>query len=146
MWTKNVLSNLIELQLAHCVGSMDLLDVTPMSGPRGDYKGAARKAAYEDVQRAFYTGYKKFHGIKVEAIHLPNGMSFLFGPVSARHNDAGLLQMSNIDNYLAAIQDGKFTVATPDGQRSVTYSVLGDSAFNFGLQCVQSYFFPLGGA
>ena len=108
--------------------------------------GAAKKAAYEDVQRAFYTGYKKFHGIKVEAIHLPNGMSFLFGPVSARHNDAGLLQMPNIDNYLAAIQDGKFTVATPDGQRSVTYSVLGDSAFNFGLQCVQSYFFPLGGA
>ncbi len=103
-----------------------------MSGPRGDYKGAARKEAYEDVQQAFYTGYKKFHGIKVEAIHLPNGMSFLFGPVSARHNDAGLLQMSNIDNYLAAIQDGKFTVATPDGQRS--------------LQCVQSYFFPLGGA
>jgi hypothetical protein len=27
MWTKNVLSNLIELQLAHCVGSMDLLDL-----------------------------------------------------------------------------------------------------------------------
>jgi hypothetical protein len=119
---------------------------TPMSGPRGDYEGAARKAAYEDAQRAFYTGYKKFHGIKVEAIHLPNGMSFLFGPVSARHNDAGLLLMSNIDNYLAAIQDGKFTVATPDGQRSVTYSVLGDSAYNFGLQCVQSYFFPHGGA
>ncbi len=27
MWTKNVLSDLIELQLAHCVGSMDLLDI-----------------------------------------------------------------------------------------------------------------------
>ncbi len=79
-----------------------------MSGPRGDYEGAARKEAYEDVQRQFYTGYKTFHGIKVEAIHLPNGKSFLFGPVSACHNDAGLLQMSNIDNYLAAIQDGKF--------------------------------------
>jgi hypothetical protein len=119
---------------------------TPMSGPRGDYAGAARKAEYEDAQQAFYTGYKKIHGIKVETIHLPNGMSFLFGPVSARHNDAGLLQMSNVDNYLAAIQDGKFTVATADGPQSVTYSVLGDSAFNFGLQCVQSYFTPLGGA
>ena len=53
--------------------------LTPMSGPRGDYEGAGRKEAYEDVQRAFYTGYKKFHGIKVEAIHLPNGMRFLFG-------------------------------------------------------------------
>jgi len=107
---------------------------TPMSGPRGDYEGAARKAEYQDAQQAFYTGYKKFHGIKVEEIHLPNGMSFLFGPVSARHNDAGVLQMSNVDNYLAAIQEGKFTVEVPDGPpRSMKYSVLEDSAFNFGL-------------
>ena len=120
---------------------------TPMSGPRGDYEGAARKAEYQDAQQAFYTGYKKHHGIKVEEIHLPNGMSFLFGPVSARHNDAGVLQMSNVDNYLAAIQEGVFTVEVPDGPpRSVTYSVLGDSAFNFGLRCVQSYYRPFGGA
>lgn len=119
---------------------------TPMSGPCGDYEGAVRKAEYHDAQQAFYTGYKKFHGIKVEEIHLPNGMSFLFGPVSAHHNDAGVLQMSNIDNYLAAIQEGKFTVATANGLRSVTYSVLGDSAFNFGLHCVQLYFCSVGGA
>ena len=43
--------------------------------------------------------------------------------------------MSNIDNYLAAIQEGKFTVATAN-----------DSAFNFGLHCVQSYFCSVGGA
>jgi hypothetical protein len=27
VWTKNVLSNLIKLQLTHCIGSMDLLDI-----------------------------------------------------------------------------------------------------------------------
>jgi hypothetical protein len=86
--------------------SIDICSM-PMSSLCGDYKGTARKAEYEDAQRAFYTGYKKFHGIKVEAIHLPNGMSFLFGPVSVHHYDAGLFQMSNIDNYLVAIQDGK---------------------------------------
>ena len=117
-----------------------------MSGPHGDYEGAARKAEYEAMQETFYTGYKKLHGIKVEEIHLPNGMSFLFGPVSARHNDVGVLHMSNIDNYLAAIQDGMFTVETANGPRSVQYSVLGDSANNIGLHCVQSYFRPLGGA
>lgn len=112
---------------------------TPMSGPRGDYEGAARKAEYQATQQqAFYTGYKKLHGIKVEEIHLPNGISFVFGPVSARHNDVGVLQMSNIDNYLAAIQDGMFTVATANGPRSVQYSVLGDSAYSIGLSCVQS--------
>jgi hypothetical protein len=37
---------------------------TPFSGPRGDYEGAACWAA----QQAFYTGYIKAHGIKVETI------------------------------------------------------------------------------
>jgi hypothetical protein len=37
-------------------------------------------------------------------------------------------------------------VATANSPQSVTYSVLSDSAFNFGLQCMQSYFFPLRGA
>jgi hypothetical protein len=55
--------------------------------------------------------------------------------------------MSNVDNYLAAIQEGKFTVEVADGPpKSVIYSVLGDSAFNFQLRCVQSYYRPLGGA
>ena len=37
----------------------------PFSGPAGDYEGAGRKENYTDTQRAFYTGYKRLHGIKV---------------------------------------------------------------------------------
>jgi hypothetical protein len=41
---------------------------TPFSGPRGNYEGAARRAEYAEAQQAFYSGYVKDHGIKVETI------------------------------------------------------------------------------
>lgn len=53
--------------------SIDRIAV-PMSGPCGDYEGAARKASFDNAQRSVYTGYKKCHGIKVETILLPNGI------------------------------------------------------------------------
>jgi hypothetical protein len=56
---------------------------TPFSGQRGNYESASRKAKYADAQQAFYSGYVNDHGIKVETIFLPNGLSTLFGPVSA---------------------------------------------------------------
>jgi len=56
---------------------------TPFSGPQGDYEGAAHRAEYADAQQAFYRGYIKAHGIKVETVFLPNGLCTLFGPVSA---------------------------------------------------------------
>jgi hypothetical protein len=41
---------------------------TPFFGPRGDYEGAAHWEEYANAQQAFYTGYIKAHGIKVETI------------------------------------------------------------------------------
>jgi hypothetical protein len=46
---------------------------TPFSGPRRGYEAAAQKTKYADSQQAFYTGYIKAHGLKVETIFLPNG-------------------------------------------------------------------------
>ena len=77
---------------------------TPFSGPRGDYKAAARRAEYADVQQAFYTGYIKAHGIKVEPVFLPNGLCTLFGPVSARRADASIAAMANLNAFLVLIQ------------------------------------------
>jgi hypothetical protein len=54
--------------------------LTPFSGPCGNYKGATSKAKYADAQQAFYSGYIKDHGIKVETIFFPNGLLTLFGP------------------------------------------------------------------
>ena len=103
----------------------------PFSGPRGDYPGAGRRNEYSVAQRAFYTGYKKIHGIKVETVFLPNGISTVFGPVSSRLHDVnGVLQMSNLNEFLVSIQE----------QNQHEYQALGDSAYGINLRCIRSYF------
>ncbi len=80
------------------------------------------------AQRAVYTGYKKCYGLKVETVLLPNGISTVFGPTSARiHDVGGVLQMSGLDAFLVEIQQGKPEV----------YSAFGESTYNAGyLQCI----------
>ena len=93
----------------------------PFSGPDGDYVGACRKLMEDIYQRSVYTGYKKFHGIKVETVLLANGIMTIFGPVSARvHDVGGVLQMSQLDNFLVAIQEGKASM----------FMAFGDGAYN----------------
>ena len=112
----------------------------PFSGPRGDYLGAARKREWEDAQRAVYTGYKKLHGLKLETLLLPNGLSTLFGPVSARRSDRGVLAMSGINAFLHRVQDGRFSAAG----RPVYYAALGDATFALNLACICSYYRRIG--
>lgn len=103
----------------------------PFSGPRGDYEGSGRREEYDIMQRAFYTGYKKLHGIKVETVFLPNGMSTLFGPVSARLTDVeNVLQMSQLNTFLVHLQQG----------RQHEYQALGDGVYGTNLRCIRSYF------
>ena len=104
----------------------------PMSGPDGDYDGAPRRPLGDVAQRAVYTGYKKCYGLKVETVILPNGISTLFGPTSARiHDVGGVLQLSGLDDFLVEIQQGKPEV----------YCAFGDSTYNAGyLQCIRSGF------
>ena len=106
----------------------------PFSGPDGDYVGAPRKEQYARTPRAFYTGYKKCHGIKVETVLLPNGISTVFGPVSARlHDTASVLNMSGLNQFLVQIQRNK----------QHRYQVMGDGVYRTGfLECVRSYFRP----
>ena len=56
----------------------------PGTGPCGDYEGAGRNIDAYLIQRAFYTGYKKIHGLAIMSIMLPNGLHFIYGPASAR--------------------------------------------------------------
>ncbi|KAL7524503.1 hypothetical protein ACHAXR_002236, partial [Thalassiosira sp. AJA248-18] len=116
---------------------------TPFSGPRGDYEGAARREEYSDAQRAVYTGYKKAHGIKVETVFLPNGITTVFGPVSARRGDAGVERMSNLNAFLSWLQQGLFLL---QGGVWILYSVFGDGAFSLGKVCIQSYYRAFQGA
>lgn len=58
---------------------------TPGSGPEGDWEDAPRKQGWYEIQRAFFGGHHKQHGLKTLTIILPNGIEAgFFGPVSVR--------------------------------------------------------------
>lgn len=75
----------------------------PGAGPNPD---GTRKN--NDIQRAFYNGWKKQHGIKYQSLEAPNGMCMhLFGPLSCRRSDLELLSLSNINETMRNLQEGE---------------------------------------
>jgi hypothetical protein len=73
------------------------------------------------LQEAFYTGWKKIHGLKFQTIDLPNGMTaHSFGPMSVRHNDSHSLIASDINAKLALLQ----------AHDVIQYILFGDSAYH----------------
>jgi len=111
--------------------SIDRVQV-PYAGPDGDYKGAPRRAQYIDAQESVYSRWKKLHGIKVETVFLPNGISTLFGPVTERQNDRGTLNLSGLDRFLTLIQ-----AALPAHGKCMLF---GDSIFRGVLQNITTYY------
>ena len=103
----------------------------PRSGPDGNYIGAPRKEHEQEVQESVYTGFKKYHGIKNEVLELPNGICTVHGPTSARiHDVGGVLQMSNLDNFLTVLQ----------ADQPEKYIAFGDSAYSANyLNCEYYY-------
>ncbi len=90
----------------------------PGGGPARDGVDAPRNDPL--IQRAWYNGWKKLHGMKWQTIDLPNGMNFhVYGPVSVRHNDLYTLFYSEVNDKLAALQAGE----------ELQYVVYGDSAY-----------------
>jgi hypothetical protein len=76
----------------------------PFLAPAGNFIGAPRQVQYINAQESVHSGWKSLHGIKVETVLLPNVMSTVFGPVSARQNDRDTLNLSGLDCFLALIQ------------------------------------------
>lgn len=103
----------------------------PYSGPDGDFEEAGRRPLYEDAQRSVYNGWKHVHGIKVETIYLPNGISTVYGPESCRENDLGTLNHSGLDNFLGLVQAN-----TPPNNRFFGF---GDGIFR-GLHHIKTYY------
>ena len=55
-------------------------------------------------QRAFYSGYKKAHGFKIQAICTPDGLiPVLDGPYEGRINDYSMLSLSDIEARCEAV-------------------------------------------
>ena len=90
----------------------------PGGGPSRDGPNAPRNDPL--IQRAWYNGWKKIHGLKFQTVDLPNGMCFhVFGPVSLRHNDLYTLFHSNINDLVAGVQIGDL----------LQFVIYGDSAY-----------------
>ena len=90
----------------------------PGGGPTRDGIDAPRND--QNIQRAWYNGWKKLHGMKWQTIDLPNGMNFhVYGPVSVRHNDLWTLRHSDINEKLRLLQ-----IHEP-----IQYRIYGDSAY-----------------
>ena len=65
----------------------------PGGGPTRTGEDAPRNDPL--IQRAWYNGWKKLHGMKWQTVDLPNGMNMhVWGPVSIRHNDIWTLEES----------------------------------------------------
>ena len=89
----------------------------PGGGPAEEGENAERYSML--LQEAFYSGYKKHHGIKFQTVELPNGMcADLFGPKSYRQSDVDLLTASGLIHALFEL--------TRDGKQ---YSIYGDGVF-----------------
>jgi hypothetical protein len=92
----------------------------PGGGPTRDGINAPRNDPI--IQRSFYNGWKKCHGLKYQTVDIPNGMIFnAFGPVSCRHNDTFTLGESKIVEKIAKL----FTPGEPN------FYIYGDSAYPY---------------
>jgi hypothetical protein len=75
-------------------------------GPRADGPDADRWQ--DNVQRAFYNGWKSIHGLKHQTLDLAHGFTAdMFGPTSLRRNDLKLLSLSRLNSRLRETQIGR---------------------------------------
>jgi hypothetical protein len=89
----------------------------PGGGPATDGTNADRNDPL--IQRAWYNGWKKLHGMKWQTVDLPNGMNFhAWGPFSVRHPDLFSVRHSTTNEIIAGMQEG----------REMQYRIYGDSA------------------
>ena len=91
------------------------------SRPGGNMdEGPAAPRVPNEIQEAWYNGWKKLHGMKWQTVMLANGMDLnVFGPLSVRRNDLTALDKSDIEAKIRALFDFN----------ELWYLIFGDSAF-----------------
>ena len=80
----------------------------------------------EDIQRAFYSGFIRRHGLKAQTIFLPDGMVGSVWIASLRNNDNGMFNMSNMGDYLLEVLP---TMPNCGPDRNVHYALYCDMIF-----------------
>jgi len=77
---------------------------TPGTSLMNDEEWVERRPGAEIIQRALYSGYLNVCVLKVVMVVFPNEIiAYLYGPVSARENDIGLLNLSWLNEHLVAL-------------------------------------------
>ena len=94
------------------------------------------KSEQDEAQCVVYTKYKKIHCLKHEKLLLPSGLSKLFDLVSALCSNQGVLRMSNINQFLLRVQNGRFVAA---GEPAF-YVPHGEDTFALNLKYICSYY------
>lgn len=61
-----------------------------------------------DIQRAFYSGYLRWHGIKAQVVFLPIGIIGSVFITELRQNDNGVQNISGLNDYLLELLDDTF--------------------------------------
>ena len=76
---------------------------SPLGGLWGFIDGTVRPIARPSRgQRELYSGHKRQHGHKYQVIIAPDGLLWVYGPVSARRNDSFVLKDSGLHDWLNA--------------------------------------------
>ena len=78
----------------------------PTARPGGS--ATRREGFLHDVQRVFYTGYLRRHGLKVQVVYLPIGIISSIFITERRQNDNVVQKMSGLNNYLLELLAGIF--------------------------------------
>ena len=117
----------------------------PGSGPAEDRQLAPRHDDAEILQESVYSGYVRRHGLKILTVVFPNGIiGYLYGPISARENDNGALNGSELNQHLIDLQD-EITRARERGEQVLYFSLYGDAIFPL-LHCItRRHRAPIGG-
>ena len=72
-------------------------------GPAEEGANAMRWA--DEIQQAFYNGWKSIHGLKHQTIDSAYGFTIhICGPETVRHNDLALLRESDVNNTFRDLQ------------------------------------------
>jgi hypothetical protein len=107
----------------------------PGSGPAEDRPGAPRHEDADIIQESVYSGYAKRHSLKILTVTLPNGlMGALYGAISARENDNGALNLSNLNLDMMRLQP-EVTQARQNKEDMLYFSIYGDAIFPL-LNCI----------
>ena len=99
----------------------DFVDAEAIADPEtiGDDDGEP-----DDIQRAFYSGFKKQHGLCVQTVMFPDGMVGSVFVASIRNNDNGMFNISGLGNELLHL----FPLVL-ESDPPVRYALYGDGIF-----------------